>query len=120
VSEWQRETVVECVACPDCAFTFDARQEDTDGGYTCPQCAENEMRRQLHATRRVLDGASIGDRVEIEAVELRRLLSIELRYNNMLGKRLRLECRCDDLDPDERMSGCPQCVGDNLFPEEAP
>jgi hypothetical protein len=36
---WDIYRGVTCVACPDCAFTFDADHENTDGtGYTCPAC----------------------------------------------------------------------------------
>jgi hypothetical protein len=37
---WAVEEAVTCVACPDCAFTFDALHEDTGGGYSCPACSE--------------------------------------------------------------------------------
>lgn len=37
---WSVVEGVTCVACPDCAFTFDADHEDVDGGYSCPACAE--------------------------------------------------------------------------------
>lgn len=51
--------------CPDCAFAFDAAHEDSDGGHTCPCCAEarltaalasaNEMNERLVAQLRKLD-----------------------------------------------------------------
>jgi ssDNA-binding Zn-finger/Zn-ribbon topoisomerase 1 len=41
MNDWTRWNSVECVECPDCAFTFDADHEATDGsGYSCPVCAE--------------------------------------------------------------------------------
>ena len=29
--------------CPDCMFTFDATHTDEDGGYSCPNCAEERL-----------------------------------------------------------------------------
>ena len=37
-------------SCPDCAFTFDAFHTDTEtGGYSCPACAEIELRDRLQS-----------------------------------------------------------------------
>lgn len=37
---WNVWTGVACVECPDCAFTMDADHEDTQGGYSCPNCPQ--------------------------------------------------------------------------------
>lgn len=39
---WYRESNVDCVVCPSCAFTFDAVHSDPDGGYSCPLCELDE------------------------------------------------------------------------------
>jgi hypothetical protein len=44
---WEREEHVDCVSCPECAFTFDACHEDRDGGYSCPLCAELASKKTL-------------------------------------------------------------------------
>lgn len=41
---WFQVSGVKCVACPECAFTFDRGHEDVDGGYSCPCCAELRLR----------------------------------------------------------------------------
>ena len=51
MSEWLREGHVDCVSCPNCAFTFDACHEDRDGGYTCPVCREIELTKALEEIR---------------------------------------------------------------------
>jgi len=39
VTAWERESGVECVVCPGCAFTFDAAHKDeATGRYSCPCC----------------------------------------------------------------------------------
>lgn len=33
--------------CPECLFAFDASHQDTDGGYTCPVCAEARLEKEV-------------------------------------------------------------------------
>lgn len=45
---WERAQGVECVSCPQCAFTFDAAHTTHRGdgvyeGYDCPLCAESAL-----------------------------------------------------------------------------
>lgn len=54
-SEWQIEAGVTCVACPDCAFTFDAVHIDQNGGYSCPSCAEARQAADLSRLREERD-----------------------------------------------------------------
>lgn len=51
MGEWTFETAVNCTVCPDCAFTFDEDHEDTDGGYSCPVCAEARLIATFKAIR---------------------------------------------------------------------
>lgn len=37
---WEHWADIDCVSCPDCAFTFSDVHRDKDGGYSCPACAE--------------------------------------------------------------------------------
>ncbi len=57
---WDRVSGVECVECPTCAFTFGADHETVMHGYvvgySCPNCAEVELRRSLHAAEEALRG----------------------------------------------------------------
>lgn len=47
---WDTEDSVDCVVCPVCAFTFDARHvTDSTGEYDCPVCAETRLRDALTA-----------------------------------------------------------------------
>jgi hypothetical protein len=40
--------------CPDCAFSFDASHEDTNGGYSCPCCAEARLTAERDAAHAVI------------------------------------------------------------------
>lgn len=48
-------TPSELWTCPDCAFTFAAEHENTDGsGYSCPACAEAALTAERDALRAVV------------------------------------------------------------------
>jgi hypothetical protein len=56
LKEWGREDGVECVSCPDCAFTFDAfHRDDSDDEYSCPACAESRLEAQLAELQALLE-----------------------------------------------------------------
>jgi hypothetical protein len=48
-AQWERAENVACVECPSCAFTFDAFHTDEPHGdsYSCPSCAELNLRAEL-------------------------------------------------------------------------
>jgi hypothetical protein len=51
---WELEEGVTCVVCPDCAFTFDAVHEndEPEGTYSCPLCAELSFRAAIEVAAR--------------------------------------------------------------------
>jgi hypothetical protein len=53
---WTVERGVTCVVCPDCAFAFAAEHEDEpNGGYSCPNCAERVGEGAGSEVERLLD-----------------------------------------------------------------
>lgn len=57
MTEWQKESGVECVVCPECAFTFNAVHTLADGSYACPLCEIGTVTEERDAAYETIDAA---------------------------------------------------------------